>query len=118
MRGFPLLLQAALGADTLVNPSRTGARMRAVRTGQLPVVLAARPDVAVVFVCAAVDCGLRAVGAKVLLVQPLDGAGFAVPHTVSLDCGGGREVTATHRAAWLVVRGCRCWARAAAISGR
>jgi lysophospholipase L1-like esterase len=32
-------------------------------------------------------------------------AGFAVPHPVSLECGGGREVTAAHRAAWLVVKG-------------
>ena len=32
-------------------------------------------------------------------------AGFAVPHPVSLDCAGGREVTALHRAAWLVVKG-------------
>jgi lysophospholipase L1-like esterase len=33
------------------------------------------------------------------------GAGFAVPHPVRLECGGGRRVTALHRAAWLVFRG-------------
>lgn len=32
-------------------------------------------------------------------------AGFAVPHPVGLECAGGREVTAAHRAAWLVVKG-------------
>jgi lysophospholipase L1-like esterase len=32
-------------------------------------------------------------------------AGFAVPHPVSPECGGGREVTALHRAAWLVFKG-------------
>lgn len=32
-------------------------------------------------------------------------AGFAVPHPVVLECGGGREVTAAHRLAWLVVKG-------------
>jgi hypothetical protein len=32
-------------------------------------------------------------------------AGFAVPHPVSLRCSGGREVTALHRAAWLVFKG-------------
>lgn len=35
----------------------------------------------------------------------LAGAGFAVPHPVDPECGGGREVTAAHRAAWLVVKG-------------
>ena len=35
----------------------------------------------------------------------LAGAGFAVPHPVDQRCGGGREVTAAHRAAWLVVKG-------------
>lgn len=32
-------------------------------------------------------------------------AGFAVPHPVGLECAGGREVTAVHRAAWIVVKG-------------
>jgi lysophospholipase L1-like esterase len=32
-------------------------------------------------------------------------AGFAVRGEVSLQCGGGREVTALHRAAWLVFKG-------------
>ncbi len=32
-------------------------------------------------------------------------ARFAVPHPVRLTCGGGREVTAAHRAAWLVAKG-------------
>jgi lysophospholipase L1-like esterase len=41
-------------------------------------------------------CGLAA-----LLVD----AGFAVPRPVSLRCGGGREVTALHRAGWLVFKG-------------
>jgi lysophospholipase L1-like esterase len=35
----------------------------------------------------------------------LGAAGFAVPYPVSLDCAGGREVTALHRAAWLVLKG-------------
>ncbi len=35
----------------------------------------------------------------------LRGAGFAVPQPVSLTCGGGRQVTAAHHAAWLVVKG-------------
>ncbi|MCX6463161.1 MAG: GDSL-type esterase/lipase family protein [Pseudonocardiales bacterium] len=35
----------------------------------------------------------------------LAGAGFAVPHPVGRDCAGGRQVTAAHRAAWLVVKG-------------
>lgn len=35
----------------------------------------------------------------------LDRAGFAVPAPVALTCGGGREITAAHRAAWLVVKG-------------
>lgn len=35
----------------------------------------------------------------------LEGAGFAVRSPVSLDCAGGREVRAVHRAAWLVVKG-------------
>jgi hypothetical protein len=35
----------------------------------------------------------------------LAAAGFAVPHRVSLECAGGRPVTALHRAAWLVVKG-------------
>jgi lysophospholipase L1-like esterase len=32
-------------------------------------------------------------------------AGFAVPGEVGLDCAGGREITAFHRAAWIVVKG-------------
>jgi lysophospholipase L1-like esterase len=39
------------------------------------------------------------------LAALLAGAGFDVPHPVSLACAGGREVTAAHRAAWLVVKG-------------
>jgi lysophospholipase L1-like esterase len=39
------------------------------------------------------------------LTRLLAVAGFAVPRPVSLDCAGGREVTAVHRAAWLVVKG-------------
>ncbi|GAA1304944.1 SGNH/GDSL hydrolase family protein [Pseudonocardia xinjiangensis] len=35
----------------------------------------------------------------------LAGAGFAVPQAVSLECAGGREVTAAQRTAWLVVKG-------------
>lgn len=35
----------------------------------------------------------------------LAGAGFAVPAPVPIACGGGREITAFHRAAWIVVRG-------------
>jgi lysophospholipase L1-like esterase len=86
-RGFPTLLQAALGAPTLVNPARTGARMRAVLHEQVPLAVAARPEVAVVFVgmndtlrsdfdpvgiaadgVAAIGA-LRAVGARVLLAR-------------------------------------------------
>jgi lysophospholipase L1-like esterase len=199
-RGFPVLLRDALGATELVNPARTGARMSWVRREQLPVALAAAPQVAVLFAgmndtlrsdfdptamradCAAVVDALRGAGAHVLLLRyhdhtrvfrmpaPLrralrrridavnaltdavaagrDGvavldldrlagsydpaswavdrlhpsevghrllaagfaglladAGFAVPHTVAPECGGGREVTAVHRAAWLVVKG-------------
>jgi lysophospholipase L1-like esterase len=185
----------------LVNPSFTGARMAHVRHEQLPAVVGARPDVAVLFVgmndtlrsdfdpaavqvdCAATVAALRAVGAHVLMLRyhdhtrvfrlpgPLQralrrriealnavtdavaatdrrgigvldldvlpggyeraawavdrlhpserghrmlasgfaallaDAGFAVPHPVSLECAGGREVTALHRAAWLVVKG-------------
>ena len=39
------------------------------------------------------------------LATLLAGAGFAVPGQVSLQRGGGREVTALHRAAWLVFKG-------------
>jgi lysophospholipase L1-like esterase len=39
------------------------------------------------------------------LAAQLAEAGYAVPRPVSLQCGGGREVTALHRAAWLVFRG-------------
>jgi lysophospholipase L1-like esterase len=42
-----------------------------------------------------------AAGLAVLLAE----AGFAVPRPVSLQCGGGREVTALHRAGWLVFKG-------------
>lgn len=199
-RGFPVLLADALGAR-LVNPAVTGARMADVRRDQLPVALAAGPDVAVVFVgmndtlrsdfdpvrlradLTATVGALRSAGAHVLLMRyhdhtrvfPLPAplrralwrrvvalnlavdavvaetgagigvldldalpggyetaawaidrlhpselghrilaaglaalaveAGFAVPVPVSLQCGGGREVTALHRAAWLVFKG-------------
>lgn len=200
-RGFPVLLRDALGASELVNPARTGARMAWVRHQQLPAALAARPDVAVLFVgmndtlrsdfdpdrirvdADAVVGALTGVGAHVLMLRYHDhtrvfrmpgslqralrgridalnavtdtvatahrgrvavldldalpggyergawavdrlhpserghrllaaafarllaDAGFAVPHPVSLRCGGGREVTAAHRAAWLVLKG-------------
>jgi lysophospholipase L1-like esterase len=39
------------------------------------------------------------------LAALLADAGFAVPGRVSLQCGGGREVTPLHRAAWLVFKG-------------
>jgi hypothetical protein len=39
------------------------------------------------------------------LAALLSDAGFAVPGPVSLRCGGGRRVTALHRAAWLVFKG-------------
>ena len=35
----------------------------------------------------------------------LGDAGFAVPHPVGLECGGGREITSAHRAAWLLLKG-------------
>jgi lysophospholipase L1-like esterase len=200
-RGFPVLLRDALGAPTLVNLGRTGARMASVRDEQLPVALVAAPDVAVLFVgmndtlrsdfdpetlhahCAAIVGALRTAGAHVLILRYHDhtqvfrlpaplrralygrivalnavteavaagdptaigvldldvlpggyepsswsvdrlhpserghrmlaagfaallaGSGFAVPHPVSLECAGGREVTAVQRAAWLVVKG-------------
>jgi lysophospholipase L1-like esterase len=200
-RGFPMLLRDAVEAQELVNPSCTGARMADLRRDQLPVALAAAPDVVVIFVgmndtlrsdfdpvalgadCAASVAELRAVGAHVLLMryhdhtrvfhlpaplrralqrriaalneaiaavaaddpaglgvldlevlpggyersawsvdrlhpserghrllaaalaEMLADAGFAVPRPVSLECAGGREVTAAHRAAWLVVKG-------------
>ena len=200
-RGFSVLLRDALDAPQLVNPSCSGARMADVLRDQLVPALAARPDVAVLFVgmndtlrsdfdpqrlradCAAVVGALRAAGAHVLMLRYHDhtrvfplpaplrralrrrvvalnaataavavtdpggigvldldllpggyersawavdrlhpserghrmlaaamadllaGAGFAVPHTVSLECSGGREVTAFHRAAWLVLKG-------------
>lgn len=200
-RGFSVLLRDALGAPTLVNPSRTGARMRSVRREQLPVALAAAPDVAVLFVgmndtlrsdfdpqalqvdCAATVGALRTAGTYVLMLRYHDHtrvfrlpaplrralyrrimalnaatdtvaatdpvgigvlnldvlpggydraawavdrlhpselghrlvaagfaallarAGFAVPYPVRLECAGGREVTAAHRAVWLVVKG-------------
>lgn len=196
-----MLLRDALAATTHINPSRTGARLADVRRAQLPVALAAAPDVAVLFVgmndtlrsdfdatviradLAAIVGALRAAGTHVLMLRYHDHtqvfrlpaplrralhrrivalnavsdtvaatdpagigvldldllprgydraawaidrlhpselghrmlaagfaalllrAGFAVPHPVSLDCAGGREITAAHRAAWLVVRG-------------
>jgi lysophospholipase L1-like esterase len=39
------------------------------------------------------------------LAALLTDVGFAVPGEVSLQCGGGRPVTALHRAAWLVLKG-------------
>jgi lysophospholipase L1-like esterase len=204
-RGFPVLLAEALGAR-LGNPAAAGARMADVRRDQLPAVLAAEPDAAVVFVgmndtlrsdfdpvrlradLAATVGALRSAGAHVLLMRYhdhtrvfplpaplrralwrrvvalnlvvdavvaetiaeetgagigvldldalpggydpaawaidrlhpselghrilaaglavlLSDAGFVVPSEVSLECGGGREVTALHRAAWLVFKG-------------
>jgi lysophospholipase L1-like esterase len=47
-RGFAPLLAAALGHPDLVNVSRNGARVRGLRTGQLPQVIPARPDAAIV----------------------------------------------------------------------
>jgi lysophospholipase L1-like esterase len=47
-RGFPPLLADALGAR-LVNVARNGARLGCLRTEQLPLAVAARPDAAVVF---------------------------------------------------------------------
>jgi lysophospholipase L1-like esterase len=200
-RGFPVLLRDALGAPTLVNLGRTGARMACVRDEQLPVALLAAPDVAVLFVgmndtlrsdfdpetlhahCAAIVGALLEGGTHVLMLRyhdhtqvfrlpaplrralyrrivalnavtdavaagdpaaigvldldllpggyepsswsvdrlhpserghrmlaagfaaSLAGVGFAVPHPVSLECAGGREVTAVQRAAWMVVKG-------------
>ncbi|MGQ0575248.1 MAG: GDSL-type esterase/lipase family protein [Pseudonocardia sp.] len=89
-RGFPALLGAALGA-TVVNPSRTGARMACVRREQLPAALGAlragEPSAAVLFAgmndtlrsdfqpgalrddCSAVAAELRRTGAHVLVVR-------------------------------------------------
>lgn len=39
------------------------------------------------------------------LAELLADAGFAVPDPVSLECAGGRTVTAAHRAAWLLFKG-------------
>jgi hypothetical protein len=39
------------------------------------------------------------------LTDLLAAADFAVPHPVSLECAGGREVTAVHRVAWLIIKG-------------
>jgi lysophospholipase L1-like esterase len=47
-RGFAPLLAAALGDPDLVNVSANGARVRALRVRQLPTVVAARPDAAIV----------------------------------------------------------------------
>ena len=44
---------------------------------------------------------LLTAGITALLVD----AGFAVPQPVSLECAGGRRVTAVHRVAWLLVKG-------------
>ncbi|GAA4555952.1 SGNH/GDSL hydrolase family protein [Pseudonocardia xishanensis] len=199
-RGFPVLLRDATGAE-LVNPARTGARMADVRHTQLPAVLPARPDVALI--CAGMNDTLRsdfdAAGVRADLAATLDalrgvgchpvvlryhdhtrvfrlpgrlrealrnrvtalnaaideavrsgggdagildlhrlpggyeraawsvdrlhpselghrllaraagelltGAGFAVPAPVDVRCAGGREITAAHRAAWIVVKG-------------
>ncbi|MFC4950830.1 SGNH/GDSL hydrolase family protein [Pseudonocardia sp. GCM10023141] len=49
-RGFPVLLAQALGPCTLLNPARTGARVAHVRHEQLPLALAAAPDVVVLSV--------------------------------------------------------------------
>ncbi len=86
-RGFPPLLRAALDAPTLVNLARPGARMRAVLAEQVPLAVAARPEITVVFVGmndtlradfdpstmaadgAAAIAGLRSVGSRVLLVR-------------------------------------------------
>lgn len=200
-RGFAPLLAEAVGAATLVNPARSGARMADVRRVQLPVTLAAAPDAAVVCVgmndtlradfdpvgigrdCAAITAALHHVGAHVVLIRYHDhtrvfrlpgrlrcalqgrivalnaaidavaaadplrisvldldvlqggydremwavdrlhpserghralaagmagllaGAGYAVPRPVGLECAGGREITAVHRVAWLLVKG-------------
>ncbi|GAA4685556.1 hypothetical protein GCM10023215_20950 [Pseudonocardia yuanmonensis] len=204
-RGFPVLLRDALGPGTrLLNPARTGARMADVRHTQLPAVLPARPDAAVI--CAGMNDTLRSdfdpagictdlaatlgglaaagtfpvvlryhdhtrvfrlpgrlraalrtrvtalnaaidtaiaettaggpdVGVLDLHLLPggyereawsvdrlhpselghrllaraagelLAGSGYAVPAPVPIACGGGREITALHRAAWIMVRG-------------
>jgi lysophospholipase L1-like esterase len=196
-RGFPALLREAVGAEQLLNPARTGARMADVRHTQLDAVLAARPDVAVI--CAGMNDTLRGdfdplgierdLAATLLALQEIDcypvvlryhdhtrvfrlpnrlraalrtrvaalnsaidaaaqdagvldlhllpggyertawsvdrlhpselghrllargtaelveAAGFAVPGEVGLECAGGREITAFHRAAWIVVKG-------------
>jgi lysophospholipase L1-like esterase len=47
-RGFAPLLAGALGDADLVNTSRNGARVRSLRAHQLPTVVAARPDAAIV----------------------------------------------------------------------
>jgi lysophospholipase L1-like esterase len=47
-RGFAPLLAGALGDTDLVNTSRNGARVRGLRAHQLPTVMAARPDAAIV----------------------------------------------------------------------
>jgi lysophospholipase L1-like esterase len=49
-RGYPPLLAEALGAASLVNVARNGARVGCVRREQLPVVARAVPDAAVVLV--------------------------------------------------------------------
>lgn len=97
-RGFGPLLRDALGAGTLVNPARTGARMACVRREQLPVALAARPQVAVLVAgmndtlradfdpaalhadLAATVAALHGAGAHVLLVRYHDhGRVFRLP---------------------------------------
>jgi lysophospholipase L1-like esterase len=47
-RGFAPLLAAAFGDTSLVNAARNGARVGCLRSTQLPAVVAARPDAAVV----------------------------------------------------------------------
>lgn len=47
-RGFAPLLAEALGDTDLVNTSRNGARVRGLRAHQLPTIVTARPDAAIV----------------------------------------------------------------------
>jgi lysophospholipase L1-like esterase len=86
-RGVGVLLRDALGATTLVNPARAGARVACVRRDQLAAAVAAAPDAAVVLVgmndtlrsdfdpaglladYRAVIDGLRAVGAHVVVLR-------------------------------------------------
>jgi lysophospholipase L1-like esterase len=86
-RGAGVLLGDALGAATLLNPARAGARAACVRREQLAAAVAARPDVAVVLVgmndtlrsdfdpariladYRAIVAGLHAAGAHVALLR-------------------------------------------------